>query len=74
MKLRYWSVCVGFLYIVSFVDASSSMCMQRSRNGCFWSFSGSMVNLKWINVVDMFSELIHIILMKYSECVIQTST
>ena len=38
-------MCVGFLYIVSFVDASSSMCMQRSRNGSSWSFSGLMVNL-----------------------------
>ena len=38
-------MCVGFLHIVSFVDTSLSMCMQRSRNGSFWSFSGSVVNL-----------------------------
>ena len=31
-------MCVGFLYIVSFVDALSSMCMQRSRNGSFLVF------------------------------------
>ena len=24
----------------------------------------------WIDVVDMFSELIHVVLIKYSECVI----
>ena len=63
------------LPVYIFVNPSSRMSVHRSKMGSlntvFLGFNGKLD--VWFNAADVFSELLHIVFMKYGECVIHVS-
>jgi len=57
LKFKYWSVCVGFLYICTFTAPVSFRIINRSKKGNLPSYSISYVNLMLSESSRLFKNL-----------------